>query len=230
MSVDALVLAPGLGLGSVAWQPTLDALRVDAATAVHRLPGYGAPAGPEDDLHPRALAGRLIGAWPEAWRRVVLLGHSASCQVVAHAARAAADRVAGLVLVGPTTDPRATTWPRLAGRWLATARHETPRQVPSLARQYHRTTVRSIVRAMDVARTDRILDPLSGIQRPVLVVRGRHDRICPEDWAGSVAGAGGPGSLLATLPRGAHMVPLTHGRLLAPEIERFVGEVGSPRR
>jgi pimeloyl-ACP methyl ester carboxylesterase len=128
------------------------------------------------------------------------------------------DRVAGLVLVGPTTDPAAATWPRLAARWLATARHETPRQVPTLVRQYRRTGLRTMRRAMDVARCDDVEDVLAGCGIPVLVLRGPHDRICPEPWAAAVARRGGPGSRAVTLRGGGHMVPLTHGSLVAAEI------------
>jgi pimeloyl-ACP methyl ester carboxylesterase len=54
--------------------------------------------------------------------RAVLLGHSASCQIVVQAAVRDPHRVTALVLVGPTTDPRARSWLGLAGRWLRTAR------------------------------------------------------------------------------------------------------------
>lgn len=38
-------------------------------------------------------------------------------------------------------------------------------------------------RAMEAARGDAIQDALDQTTAPVLVVRGRHDRICPEGWA-----------------------------------------------
>ena len=50
---------------------------------------------------------------------VLLVGHSQSCQVVA--AAAGDPRVAGLVLLGPTTDPRLRSAVGLARRWVATA-------------------------------------------------------------------------------------------------------------
>jgi len=119
--------------------------------------------------------------------------------------------VVGLVLVGPTTDPRAATWPRLAWRWLATAAHETPRQVPSLVRQYRRTGLRHMLRVMDAARHDRIDHTLGRVRCPVQVIRGRHDRIAPEDWCLGLAPS-------VTLARGGHMVPITDGDLVAGEV------------
>lgn len=219
MPVDALVLVPGLGLGPEAWHPTLAALDGRLTPVVVPLQGYGVPADRSADLRPEVLAGRLLERLP-AQGRLVLAGHSASCQVVAHAARQAPHRVAGLFLVGPTTDPRARGWGRLAGRWLATAVHERPGQVPALVRQYHRTTLATMARAMEAARHDRIEETLTATACPALVVRGRHDRICPEAWAASLARA-------VTLPAGGHMVPLTHGGLVARALGELVSAVES---
>lgn len=217
MSVDALVLVPGLGLSPEAWQPTVAALDSEVTTVVVPLEGYGVRAARSADLRPEVLAVRLLEQVP-AQGRLVLGGHSASCQVVAHAARLAPHRVAGLLLVGPTTDPRARGWFRLAGRWFATAVHERPGQVPALVRQYHRTTLSTMARAMDAARRDRIEGALATAGGPALVVRGRHDRICPEQWAESLADT-------VTLPAGGHMVPLTHGGLVARAVRDLLDAV-----
>lgn len=216
-----LVVLPGLGLGAEAWAPTLQWLR-DGAAILRPLPGYGRPARRGTDLHPRALAEQLMADLADVVGPVVVLGHSASCQVAAHLVAMRPAWVSGLVLVGPTTDPRAATWPRLAARWMATVRHETPRQVPALVRQYRRTTLGAMLRSMEAARSDLITDTLGNVSVPVLVVRGRHDRICPEDFGASVAGRGNGGGELVTLGAGAHMVPLTHGRAVAAVIDDFL--------
>lgn len=156
----------------------------------------------------------------------MLAGHSASCQVVAHVAAEAGDRVAGLVLVGPTTDPSARSWPALVRRWLRTARREDPRQVPGLVGQYAGTGPVTMARAMDAARKDRLEQTLERLACPVLVVRGRHDAICDESWARAVERAASNGSRAVSLPAGAHMVPSTHGSLVAAEIAAFLSEVG----
>ncbi|MFW5473042.1 alpha/beta fold hydrolase [Knoellia sp. CPCC 206450] len=213
-----LMAFPGLGLGPEAWRPTLDHL----GGSVRTLPGFGKPAPRTENLSPAAVATRVVAELEANDRKAVLLGHSASCQVAAWVAAAAPDRIAALVLVGPTTDPRAATWRRLVARWLATAVHETPRQVPLLVRQYSRTTLPVMVRAMESVRHDDISEPLARAAVPTLVVRGRHDAICPADWAERVAALGGAGSRAVTLPAGAHMVPLTHGRLVAAAVSDFL--------
>jgi pimeloyl-ACP methyl ester carboxylesterase len=219
----AILAIPGLGLGPRSWAPTLNALAGDPrTTAARRVPGYGEPAPRGRTLAPERLAAALSSRMQETSGRVVVFGHSASCQIAAHVAAMNPTRVAGLVLVGPTTDPTAATWPRLITRWLATARHETPRQVPALLRQYRRTGLGAMRRAMDLARRDRIEDTLSRTSARVLVLRGRHDRICPEGWATDVAGCGGAGSRAVTLAGGGHMVPSTHGPLVAAEVAAFL--------
>ncbi len=219
-----LVLVPGVGLGPEGWLPTLRSWPLAGPVQVVTLPGYGVRARRTDDLRPTALAARLLHGltgWAPVRIPVVLVGHSAGCQVIAAAAAAAPHRVAGLVLVGPTTDPHAATWPRLVGRWLATAGHEDPRQLPELLRQYARTRLGPMLRAMDAARRDDLAEHLADAARPVLVLRGRRDRICPPSWADRLV-TGFDDRATRTLAAGAHMVPLTHGRLVAEQVTAFV--------
>jgi pimeloyl-ACP methyl ester carboxylesterase len=218
-----VVAVPGLGLSRRSSQHTLD--RLPNPGAVVELPAFGLPAPPTASLHPADLAELLLRRLTAVrLARPVLLGHSASCQIVTHAAALAPDRVRALILVGPTTDPRANTWPALAGRWLRTASRERPWQVPLLVQEYRRTGLRSMARGMDTARSDRIDRTLSNVRCPVLVIRGRHDRIAPRQWADDLAGYSGRGSA-HTLPTGAHMLPLTHPHELAGCIGTFLGAV-----
>lgn len=222
------LLVPGLGLDARAWQPTIDALhrlgRYDATVAP--LPAYGVRASRHRGLGPDELSTGLDGLLADRGGGWVLCGHSASCQVVAHAAARRPEGVAALVLVGPTTDPRASGWSALVGRWLATARHESPTQVPDLVRQYSRTGPVSMLRAMNAARRDPIQDALRLLTCPVLVVRGGHDRIAPPDWARTLTreapATGASSRRTATVAAGGHMVPLTHGNLTAEAIHAFL--------
>ena len=119
----ALVAVPGLGLSVDGWRaPTLLlAAQLGVSAAAVALPAFGLPARDGELLDPVTSAARLLARLDDLGaRNVALAGHSASCQVVAEAARRQPGRITALVLVGPTTDPRAPTWPRLAARWLAT--------------------------------------------------------------------------------------------------------------
>src|SRR4051794_22845229 len=90
------VAVPGLGLDG----RSLQGIGARVPLSLVLLPGMGLrqPVPSLDEL-----AGRLraeLGEGP-----VVLLGHSQSCQVVVAAAERD-PRIAAVVLVGPTTDPR----------------------------------------------------------------------------------------------------------------------------
>jgi pimeloyl-ACP methyl ester carboxylesterase len=225
-----VVLVPGLGLGAESWAPTARALQEagasEAGTTTVLLPGYGRPAPRGEPLGPAVLAHELLDQLPPV--PVVLVALSAGCQVAAHATLQAPDRVRALVLIGPTTDPRAATWPRLVRRWLATARHESPRQVPALVRQYRRTGPRSMARAMDAARADRIEEVLPLVGCPVLLLRGRHDAIAPPDWldrlaSGNAGDVGDVGDVATdAVAGGAHLVPWTHGAAVARLVADFL--------
>lgn len=216
-----VVAVPGLGLGVDVPARALRHLQPAVGSTVVALPGYGVPPEPGAALDPPALAARLRGRL-DALRvpRAVLLGHSASCQIVVEAARLDPARVVAVVLVGPTTDPRAARWPALAARWLRTAARERPGQVPVLVRSYLRTGLAVMARAMDAARRHRIEQALPTLSCPVLVVRGRHDRIAPDAWVTALADRARDGHAV-TLPAGAHMVPITHPAALAAAIAAF---------
>jgi pimeloyl-ACP methyl ester carboxylesterase len=216
-----LVAVPGLGLSVDVPARTLRRLQQVVGSTIVALPGYGLPPRDGVAMDPPALAARLLEQLDTAQvAEAVLFGHSASCQIVVEAAVRAPTRVVGVVLVGPTTDSRAVRWPALAVRWLRTAVWERPGQVPILARDYHQTGLVAMARAMDAARRHRIDRLLARVACPVLVVRGRHDRIAPADWVSALAALALQGRAV-TLPAGAHMVPVTHPGALAAHIEAF---------
>jgi pimeloyl-ACP methyl ester carboxylesterase len=73
-------------------------------------------------------------------------------------------------------------------------------------------------RTMDAVRRDDVQQSLGGVRCPVLVVRGRHDHICPDEWARAIVAVSPPGSRVLTLASGGHMVPLTRGEMLAAAV------------
>jgi pimeloyl-ACP methyl ester carboxylesterase len=223
-----IIAVPGLGLSRELSDRILN--RLPGRSAVVLLPGFGLPALRDDPRSPPDLAQLLLAHLDGLGHdRVVLLGHSASCQIVVHAAAQVPNRVEALVLVGPTTDPRARTWPRLMSRWLRTAAWEQPKQIPLLLRDYRQTGIRAMTRGMNAARKDRIDHVLPAVDTPVLIMRGPHDHISPRRWTRELVTAS-PQGQTETLPAGAHMVPFTHPDALAERIKAFLGNAVAPRR
>ena len=77
---------------------------------------------------------------------------------------------------------------------------------------------------------------LAEVGCPVLVVRGRHDVVCRRGWAMDLARRPRRQGRtnVVTLAAGAHMVPFTHGDLVAESLETFLvglgGSDGAGRR
>jgi pimeloyl-ACP methyl ester carboxylesterase len=117
------VFIPGLGLDARSWEAIRHLLRGQSTVVL--LPSMGHRAARRPDLRVERQAQRLLAAMPPG-QRSVLVGHSASCPVVVEAAARSND-VVGLVLVGPVTDPRAQSWPRMLGQWLRVASMSDPR-------------------------------------------------------------------------------------------------------
>ena len=152
---------------------------------------------------------------------MLLVGHSQSRQVVA--ALAGDPRVAGLVLLRPTTDPRLRSRAALPGRWLKTAvRERWPHALPVLP-QWLRTGPWARRQLWVVAAPDRIDVRLRTVRVPVTVVRGTRDRLCPHDWVAAVAAAA-PAGRLVEVPGAAHLTPMTHPEPVADLVREAAAE------
>lgn len=222
VTAPEVVLVPGLGLGPESYEPTVRDLGL--SYRVVTLPGFGYPVRRGDRLGTEAQAERLVAELADYdGAQLVLVGHSASCQIVTAAALLRPDLVGGLVLIGPTGEVEASSWATLAWRWIRSAVWESPRLVPTLAKQYFRTQFRSMGRAMAVARhydLAAVLPLLPDLSVSAVVVRCRHDHLAPPEWVERVAGLSG--GQVRTLPTGAHLPVLTNGSELADVIRRVV--------
>jgi fermentation-respiration switch protein FrsA (DUF1100 family) len=89
---------------------------------------------------------------------------------------------------------------------------------------------------MQQARLDRIDTVLGDVHCPLLVIRGAHDHISPADWAARLTrvsasrSGGAPAWESVTLAEGAHMVPYTHGAVVADAAGDFLTHVLSTGR
>ena len=207
-----------MGLDRRSWARVLRRV----AAVVQPLPGMGvrAPVGDVDALTDALLA--ELGPGP-----VVLAAHSQSCQV-AVAAATRDPRVVGLLLLGPTTDPRLLRRGALAGRWARTAVHEPWWQVPLLLAQWLTTGPRRMVALWRRTSRDRTDLRLRDVRVPVVVVRGSQDALCPRDWAQQLAQLA-PRGRLVELPGAAHMTPQTRPDDVARLLRELLAETAGCR-
>ncbi len=122
---------------------------------------------------------------------VVLVGHSTGAQAVIRAALRAPQDITGVVLVGPTFDPRVRHWWRLLGATIATVAHEDPAELPKVLPAYLHSGGGPLLRFLRDALPD---EPERAVRRlvpPVVTMTGRHDAFAPPGWSRRLAEAAG---------------------------------------
>jgi pimeloyl-ACP methyl ester carboxylesterase/uncharacterized protein YjbJ (UPF0337 family) len=221
-----VVLLHGLAVSHRYLMPTARAL-VGRAVYVPDLPGFGWSDKPDDALdvgrHADVLAGWLdsLGTAPAA-----VLGNSFGSQVAVELTRRRPDLVAALVLVGPTTDPRAASmWGQLR-RLALDLPSEDWAQASILLADIRDAGLRRVVATLRHAVRDHIEKKLPTIRVPTLLVRGARDRIAPQRWLDHAA-ALIPGARTVVVDRAAHNAVTTAGPQLAAAVDAFLNSLPS---
>lgn len=183
-----VVLVHGFGVSSTYFEPLARELAVDRPVLAPDLPGFGRSDRPVGVPGIRELAEALL-AWLEATRvrGATFVANSMGCQVVVDLLVRHPGRATGVVLVGPTVDPRARSAVGQAGRLVVDCFREPPELVAIVVRDYAAFGLRRLVVTGRSALADRIETKLPGIRVPALVVRGEHDPLVPERWAEEAA-------------------------------------------
>ncbi|TDD08347.1 alpha/beta hydrolase [Saccharopolyspora terrae] len=217
-----LVCVHGAGVSSRELLPFVSGRAGVRETWAVDLPGFGSSRRSGRPLGLHDLAQAL-----DVWRQQVglpevnLLGCSFGCQIAVEAALLAPKHVRGLVLVGPTSDPRARTWQGQVRRWLRNARCEPRRLAPLTFRDYREAGLRRVVTSFAESIHDHVEDKLPRVGAPALVVRGEHDALVPQDWAQRVTRLL-PEARLLVWPGAAHMVPFAAPEALGSAVEDFL--------
>jgi 2-hydroxy-6-oxonona-2,4-dienedioate hydrolase len=183
-----IVLVHGFGIASSYFVPLAARLARHVDVHLPELPGHGRSDHDARPLDVQELA-TALAAWMDArgLRRILLIGHSMGCQVSLEFATRHPDRVAGLVLIGPTSDPSARTIPRQLGRAVATLLFERPSLAIWLAVDYTRAGLRVLLTEARSMITHQLEGTLPDRRFPALVIRGRRDAIVPQRWAETVS-------------------------------------------
>ena len=194
-SAPTLVLLHGMGVSSRYFLPTAGRLASRCTVYAPDLPGFGLSAPLGKRLTVRGLAD-AFEAWLDAAGLQMphaLVANSFGCQVVADFAARRPERVARLVLVGPTIDRRARSLGRQAARLALDSVREPVGLLAVEAVDYVLHIGKSGVAGFVEMIRDPVECKLRDVRAPTLVVRGDRDPIVPHTWAEEVA---------ATLPRG----------------------------
>ncbi len=219
-----LVLVHGIAVSSRYMVPVAEELARFASVHAPDLPGFGRSTKPRRTLTTLELA-RSLAAWMEAtgFEQATLVANSFGCQVAVELALRAPARTHGIVLVGPTMDPRAGTTRQVA-RWVRSALHEHPSLPLVLGRDVLDAGVQRSWRTFRAGLRHSMEASLRRVETPALVVRGEHDPIVPEQWAEQAAQLL-PRGRLVTVPAGGHALNYSSPRALARIVRAFLSEL-----
>jgi 2-hydroxy-6-oxonona-2,4-dienedioate hydrolase len=224
----SLVLVHGYVISSRYFAPTLERLARRYPTYAIDLPGFGWSSKPRHALTVPELADVVAETQAAlGLERSVLVGNSFGCQVVADLAARRPERVAAVVLTGPTFEPGRSFLHHVLGL-LADVPLESPLlwalHVPDYVLAGPRLPLEMLRHAID----DRIEAKLPQIEAPALVVRGSRDPIISRDWPRRMA-LSLPRGRWAEIPGGPHCVNFSTPRELVALIERFLELEGQAR-
>ncbi|WP_171074663.1 alpha/beta fold hydrolase [Nonomuraea basaltis] len=219
-----VVCVHGAGISSRELRPLVAALGEHVPAWTVDLPGFGRSTKPPHPMGLPALADALAG-WlaAEELPPACLAGCSFGCQLAVDVAVRYPERVGSLVLIGPTVDPMARSWPRLLAGWLRNSVREDPRMAPLNVADYRDAGLRQVLASFRAAMRDRVEDKLPHVSVPTLVVRGEFDRMVSQEWAEEVTRLT-PSARLVIVPGMPHMIPFRGPEALMPIIREFAAD------
>ena len=221
----SVVLFPGLGLPRYLL-PLARALAASGAEVVvfdalafRRRRGRVAPT-----IHGLARAGAQWLASVDLHGPLVVVGHSTGAQVALETVLSVAPTVAveGLVMAGPTFEPRQRRLRRLVPAALTAYRQDTPKELVVL-RDLARVRT-DVVRIVLSGLRHRPEDRVQALAVPLTLTAGEGDAFAPRGWLERLAAAAGGRSRVVVLP-GSHNNVFPHAREVA-SVVLGAGRVG----
>ncbi|MHA7263687.1 alpha/beta fold hydrolase [Arthrobacter sp. TMN-37] len=200
-------------------QSELDA---SGETHVLDLPGFGGTPTPGRTLSVGDYADVIAEAMDAAQlSSCTLIGHSMGAQFVTELAVRRPDLVAGVVLIGPVTDPsRASALSHTLSLGLDTLL-ERPHTTVLAAGAYARCGLPWYFTELPVMLKYRLDERLPLVARPVLIIRGTLDPIARRNWCARLAGAARHGRLVE-IPWQAHAAHRAGAAAVGAAITRFI--------
>ncbi len=224
-----VVLLHGLGVSGRYMVPLAEALAGACRVIVPDLPGFGRSDKPRRVLTVPELSDWLV-AWMDAAGvpRASLVGNSLGCQVAVDCAVRYPERVDRLVLQGPTMDRHARSALTQIVRLGLAALREPLSVWGIVLLDYLRCGPWRALRTLHYGLADPVVEKLSRVQAPALVVFGGRDPIVPRRWAEELA-RGLPHGQLAEMPRAGHIPNYSAPAELAALVLAFLRAEDLPR-
>jgi 2-hydroxy-6-oxonona-2,4-dienedioate hydrolase len=219
-----VVLVHGYGMSSRYMVPLARTLACDFRVYAPDLPGFGRSDKPKRVLDLPELADSLA-AWMAALGLgpAVLIGNSLGCQVAVELALRHSERVACLVLQGPTPDPSARTARQQILRQVLNSRHDgTARMAWIAVGDFLRAGPHRLLLTLRHLLRHPMEEQLAQVRMPALVLRGTRDPVAPRPWARRAARLLPQGRLIE-VAGAAHVMNFHAPERFARIVRRYVG-------
>lgn len=219
-----IVLVHGMVVSSRYLSRLAATLGTDFPCYAPDLPGFGRSQRPRHLLTLPELADALVAFMDAAnLERALLLGNSFGCQIAVEAAVRHPQRVAKLVLQGPTSEAGQRQALRQLALFLLNGTRDSAGMLPILVRDYAAAGPRQALHTFRICRLDPIEEKLHGVQAPTLVVSGARDPITTPRWGERVAQLL-PDARHVILPGVAHTAVFAAPLHLARAVRAFARE------
>jgi 2-hydroxy-6-oxonona-2,4-dienedioate hydrolase len=221
-----IVLVHGLGVSSRYMTPLACEWAVKHPVYAPDLPGYGRSETPRRVLDICELAEALRG-----WLRVVgieraaFVGNSMGCQILVELADLDSECVTAAALLGPTMDQTAKSRYSHVVRLFKDQFREPPSLVPLQAFDYlGNGPIRTYSTFLKAVKHD-MLQRVSRLQAPCVVLRGEFDEIVSQVWVDELARRMS-GACVRTIAGAGHALNYNSAPVIGPIILGFWRESG----
>lgn len=183
----AFVLVAGIGVASNYYENLAPGLGEFGPVHALDLPGFAGVPYPKRPMSIQRYAA-VLGTVIDELGLIdpVLVGHSMGTQVVSELASQRPE-LSTLVLIGPVTNPRERSLPKLAFRFLQSSAHEPFRVAMLATGAYLLCGFRWFSAVLPRMMRYRIEEVLPRIQAHTLLIRGEHDSLVPRSWLREMA-------------------------------------------
>jgi len=222
-----IVCVHGFGISSSYFVPAAELLAAEFDVYAPDLPGHGCSQTPARPLDIPSMADALI-RWMDVvgLQRASMVANSMGCQIAVDAAVRHPDRVARLVLIGPTMDPSTRNVLELLRLSAIGGMYERPSLTKLLLKDYSRMALRLIPELGFMLR-DRIEAKLPHVHATSMLVRGENDTIAPQAWVDQV-GRLIHAHRIVVIPRWGHAVHFSAAEQLVQAIAPFLRATAAP--
>jgi 2-hydroxy-6-oxonona-2,4-dienedioate hydrolase len=222
---QSIILVHGLGISSIYLMPVAEVLAKRYSVYLPDLPGFGKSEKPLKVLNIKEHAISLAEFMDALHlQKMILLGNSFGCQVIAEFAVLFPERVSSVIFVGPTVNPEERSVFKQGRALLADTKLEPKWQRKVANKDYMKAgVVRTLKTGWD-SLSDKIEEKLPHVQSPVLVVRGTKDPFVSGNWARTVTNLLPNGRLVEIEGKG-HTLNSNAPELLAREVTQFLENV-----